>query len=306
MLKKITLVIGIILLVLFVRRISIDDLRNVQFVSLKFVVGMILVNSLVLGLKTWRWRVLLSQFDIRLPTLGIFRSVSSGFYLGLVSPGTAGEFARILRLPIQKQYGLSTIALEKVADIAVLFYLSIVGLAFLFFPGAHISLSLTVPLLFIGSVFFVAIRASRTSNKITKLLMKKFKLDEAQLENIILTLRKTHVVFLCIFVSLILWIIPGVQYYMICKAINIDITFQTLIISLYGPYLLGVISMIPLGFGIFDLGTSQMLYKSLSGGRDLANISVVLFRLLTTLPLVLFGFVCFLFTMLRKNSTELT
>jgi uncharacterized protein (TIRG00374 family) len=306
LLRRVILLLGLVFFGLFLRKIELDDLRNIQFLTAKFVVAIIAINVFVLLLKTWRWHFLLSRFHIRLSQGALFRSVASGFSLGLVSPGTTGEFARILKLPVEPRYAVSTTLFEKVTDIGVLAYLSFMGIFFLAFPSAGLALSLVVPLLLVAGLSFAVVRSGVIRNAMSRMVIKSLRLDAIELGSIFSTLKSTRVVFVSILVSLLLWIAPGIQYYMICRALNIQISFQGLVMSFYGPYLLGVISMIPLGFGVFDLGASRMLVRSLNEASGLADVSIILFRSLSTLPLVLFGLTCFLYTMMRKNPKEST
>lgn len=307
MLKKVTLVIGLVLFALFLREVSPNDLKSANLLSARLIVFVVAINGLALFLKAWRWHLLLLEFNVRLPRSALIRSVSSGFFLGLVSPGTAGEFGRVVNVPLEKSHGLSTIMLEKVADIGVLCCFSAVGVAFLLFPDANDALSLAVSFFLLCAMTVAIISAGRlfVAGRLVRIVCDRLRIDGIQLEHALLTLQKTRIVVLCVLVSVALWVIPGVQYYMICKALNIGITFQHLMVSFYGPYLLGVISMIPLGFGVFDFGAARMI-QSLGVGGEMINTGVVLFRSLSTLPLVLFGFICFLYSMMKKNSTEPT
>lgn len=300
--KYVIFAVGMVLFFLFFRRINIHDFQLVKLVDPTLIFLILIANVLVLLLKVWRWRFLLSQFNIRLSNLRLFKSVSSGFYLGLVSPGTSGEFARLLRVPIKTSYGISTIILEKIADIVVLFCFSSIGLLLLFVQKLNVFYSIILPLILIIVFVSILLRTSYIGGRGVQFIGNKLKLSQIQLNDIVFALKERHVILVSIIISIFLWIIPGIQYYLVCRAMTMDIDFRALVGSFYGPYLAGIISMIPLGLGVFDFGTSQVLSRVCRYSTQLSNISVLLFRLSVTLPLIFFGFVCFILTLFGNDT----
>jgi uncharacterized protein (TIRG00374 family) len=266
----------------------------------KAVSSIFILSILFLLLKTWRWSFLLRQFGIKLSRTTLLKSVASGFYLGLVTPGTSGEFARVINTPIGKSLGISIIILEKAADFILLFYFSSIGILFLCFPELDVKWSILFPLPFLGLFLIILWRIKPFFRFIKKKLLKKLNFSEDRFNNITEVLRGRNVIAVCVIVSALLWIIPGIQFYLICHAVQIDMHYKELVVSFYGPYLIGIVSMIPLGIGIFDIGTSNILSRLFHYSKELSNMSMLLFRILVTLPLVIFGFICFAFTMSRK------
>lgn len=300
---KLFLLIGVLCFFLFLKKISASDLKLLRLVEGNLIAFLIGMNGLVLLLKTWRWHILLSQLNITLPWRILFRSVSSGFYLGLVSPGTAGEFARILKVPVKPSLGLFTIALEKVTDLGVLVCFSIAGLVYWVYPEGGILLGAVIPLMILVVMVLSLGRMKKGTHPRIEWMFKRFKVKDMAWKEALPYFGRKGILCMSIGVSFLLWVIPGFQYYLICRAVHIDMSLQSLVISLYGPYLAGVLSMIPLGIGVFDIGASELL-RSISGGQEAIGISLLLFRLLTTLPLVLFGLICFLQIILRREERK--
>ena len=293
--KWLFLIAGGILFSIFISRIDSRGFLWLQKISIESLICIIGINATVLFLKAWRWKYLLSKFNIHLQNRKIFYAVSVGMYLGLVSPGTSGEFGRMIKVPIKPGLGFLTIALEKVADLGVLLLISLGGILYWVSPNRGLLL-VAIPSLIILSVMvlgFVKMRIKIFSwiEGISKRITKR----EIAWKEILACLGKKDILFIAISVSFLLWVIPGVQYYLICKAIHTDIAVKSIIISLYTPYLVGVLSMIPFGIGVFEIGASHLLGR-MSSEQEAIGPSLLLFRLLTSLPLVLFGLGCFIKT----------
>lgn len=301
--KWFLLIAGGFLFSIFISRMDFGGflwLQRIGFESLICVVG---INVGVLLLKAWRWKYLLSQFDIHLGNGKIFSAVSAGMYLGLVSPGTSGEFGRIIRVPVKPSLGFLTIALEKAADLGVLLVISIGGMLYWVVPNRGFLL-VAIPSLMILSVMVLSFgRVKERVFSCIEWICKRFTKREIAWEEMRAFAGRKDILFMLISVSFLLWVIPGVQYYLICKAIHTDIGIKSIIISLYTPYLAGVLSMIPFGIGVFEIGASQLL-RRISGDQEAIGASLLLFRLLSTLPLVIFGFICFFGTMLVRDGRE--
>ena len=300
---KLFLLLGVLCFFLFLRKISTSDLKLLRLVEGNLIALVIGINGFVLLLKTWRWHILLSQLNITLPWRILFRSVSSGFYLGLVSPGTTGEFARILKVPVKPSLGFFTIALEKVTDLGVLTCFSIAGLVYWVYPKGGILLGAVIPLMILVVMFLSLGSIKKWSHPRIEWMFKRLRVKDIAWKEALPYFGRKWILCMSIGVSFLLWVIPGFQYYLICRAIHIDIGIKSIIISLYTPYLAGVLSMIPFGLGVFEIGASQLLGR-ISGGQEAIGASLLLFRLLSTLPLVMFGLGCFIQIMLKRDGGE--
>ena len=299
--RWVLLIAGGLCFAIFIYRIDYGGFLWVQKISIERLICIVGINGAVLILKAWRWRYLLSRLNIHLGNRRLFSAVSAGMYLGLVSPGTSGEFGRMIRVPVKASSGFVTIALEKFTDFGVLLVISIVGMLYWFSPSRYAFLIAISSVIVIGVLMYfsgrVKMRILSCGEWVSKRLLKK----ELALGEMFAFLGKRDTLFISLVVSFLLWVIPGVQYYLICKGIHMDIGVKSIILSLYTPYLAGVLSMIPFGIGVFEIGASHLL-GGMSAEQDAIGASLLLFRLLTTLPLVLFGLVSFVHVMLGREG----
>jgi len=288
---------------IFVYGIDFREFLWLQKISVERLICIVGINAMVLILKAWRWRYLLSQFGIRLGNGKLFSAVSAGMYMGLVSPGTSGEFGRIVTVPVKSSLGFVTIALEKFTDFGVLFLISVAGIMYWVNPDRGGLLAG-----FLCAVIFclLAMSFKRVEMRLlpwVERLWKRISKKEFTGRELFAFLGRKDTLFVSMGVSFLLWVIPGVQYYLICDGIQNGIGVESIVISLYMPYLAGVLSMIPFGLGVFEIGASQLLGR-ISGDQEAIGASLLLFRLLTTLPLVLFGLACFVRIALRRDGGE--
>jgi uncharacterized protein (TIRG00374 family) len=301
--KWLLLIAGGFFFSIFISRIDYRGFLWLQKISIESLICIVGINAAVLFLKAWRWKYLLSHFGIHLRNGKLFYAVSAGMYLGLVSPGTSGEFGRIIKVPVRPSLGFLTIALEKAADLGVLLFISIGGMLYWIFPNRGFLWVAIPSLIFLGVMVLSFGRVKDNVFSCIEWICKRFTKREIAWEEMRAFAGRKDVLCMSIMVSLLLWIIPGVQYYLICKAIHADIGIKSIIMSLYTPYLAGVLSMIPFGLGVFEIGASHLLGR-ISGDHEAISASLLLFRLLTILPLVLFGLGCFVQIMLRRDGGE--
>jgi uncharacterized protein (TIRG00374 family) len=83
-----------------------------------------------LALKGYKWRVLVKTYSVDFPLLKAISYWLIGFVIGIITPGRMGDMARSYylkgRLPLGK--ALTTVIVDRVLDVFVLFFLSIFGI----------------------------------------------------------------------------------------------------------------------------------------------------------------------------------
>lgn len=300
--QLVLLSLGLVLFGIFIRRIDLESLEHVLDIKWIYISIVLIMNLLVLVLKSYRWNYLLSLHKIDMSFLDIFVATSSGFFMGLVSPATAGELARIANTPIDKSTGIATILYEKLFDFAMLFLLSLAGVLIIIGAFKNLFLSFVVSFIIVIFMSVVLMRIACWLDSLgicSSLILNRYVMIFKSAPRYFIGKK---VIVLSSMVSLLMWIVPGVQLLMICLGLGISVDCRTVLVALYTPYLLGVLSMLPLGVGVFELGTSHLLMSFGNSSEQPALIAVTLFRALSVFPLVLFGFICFLaMFFLRRN-----
>lgn len=304
----ILLAIGTTLFLLYLANIPIAEAaRRLREVPRGPLVLILASNALTPVLKALRWRALLGATGARLRFRTLFSSVSAGFFLGLVTPGTSGEFGRVMTLEIDRVAGLATVLFEKVWDLAILLLIAITALLSLRLAGP--ALYLAAPAVWIaGALVFVGVaRRPRIASTVPRFIVRRMLSQErgdrvaAVWQSAVTLLRNPRLTILSALFSLVLWIIPGLQYGAILHLLGVDPTLPMVLVSFFVPYLAGVLSLVPLGLGVFDLSTAHLARGAFGLHEAEATASVLLYRILITLVLVLWGFACYVYR-IRKGA----
>ena len=107
--------------------------------------GTLLVAAILLilpsiGLKVVRWGVLLRCNGIAFPWLAAALAYCSSLYLGLLTPGRAGEFAKVIFVSRQMKEPVSrvipSVLTDRLFDVYVLLVLLLCGLVLVSSPGS--------------------------------------------------------------------------------------------------------------------------------------------------------------------------
>jgi uncharacterized membrane protein YbhN (UPF0104 family) len=93
--------------------------------------------------------------------------------------------------------------------------------------------------------------------------------------------------------SAVLWVLPVLQMHMILGSAGGHIPLKTSAFVFLFPYLIGILSMIPAGIGVFDLTADQVGGRALelAGAFDaMGSLAPLYFRILVTIPLIMLGY----------------
>lgn len=308
--KYLLIIIGTGLFGLFLFNMGFGNVVNAfATANIYFIFPVILLNLGVLLLKSWRWKILLFNYGITLSFPDRFISVSSGFFLGLVTPGTVGELGRSLSTNIDKSKSLGTVIFEKLFDLLSLFIISVGALAFFYMEVYTAFLLLSIISVGSAGILFLLVKKRKLVRRVFKkvlsvpgLLKRKQELNSIYYIFISL-LNDTRIVLLSILVSIGLWSITGIQFYLLLKALNFTPSFNMVTVCCFVPYLASVLSFIPLGLGILDFSMVGLFNILFGIPNPLAYSITILFRLFATFPLVIWGYCCYLYSLLSKNKT---
>lgn len=269
-------------------------------------------NVLTPVLKALRWRALLGPPGKGLRFSTLFSSVSAGFFLGLVTPGTSGEFGRVITLEVDRVAGLASVLFEKIWDLAILILIAATAVLSLRLDGP--ALYLAAPAVWIvGALLFIGIaRRPRIASTLPRFIVRRVLSQErgdrfaAVWQAVVTLLRSPRLSILSALFSLILWIIPGLQYAAVLHLLGITPTLPMVLVAFFVPYLAGVLSLVPLGLGVFDLSSAHIGSGAFGIPEAAATTSVLLYRILITLVLILWGFVCYVYRIHRREPGEAT
>lgn len=277
-----------------------------------FVLGLNLATGL---LKYGRWSRLLARRGItdRGTRIDEYLAINAGFFLGLVTPGTSGELARGAFSEVAGSRAIAIVGFEKVSDLGILL-LMVAGSAVVQFTSGGTSWAASAVILLSTLLLYVLfLRYDRVVTAPFRWLLGRFGTDK-QLETargvyweFYELLRDRRALIGSAVFSAFLWILPVIQMHLILNAFGGDVPLKTSAFVFLFPYLVGVLSMIPAGIGAFDITADQVGSRALvlaGAAGEAATVAPLLFRLLVTLPLVAFGYVCQVALNVRRRAKE--
>lgn len=305
---------GTVLLVLYLKGLDYSTLlRSARTFPVGIAAAVVAINVLPGGIKYLRWRHFLTERGLGVEGWRGYLAVNASFYLGLVTPGTAGELSRAW-VSESDEAGRATavVAFEKLTDFAVLLLLVAGSAAVQFTEGLRSWAVVGAACVGVVGLYALFLRYDGLVTTPVKYLLQRAvsqerreSLRDAYWEFYEL-LDDRKLTLLSAVASAALWIVTLAQMQLIFAGLGWELPLKTTALALFLPYLLGVVSLIPLGLGVFEIVMSRVteigILASVAGGTALGPL---FFRFLVTLPLVVGGYACHLsLTFIRGRSTR--
>lgn len=302
------LAIGTVLLILYLSGL---DYAAILEAAGRFSVAtaaiVVAVNLLPGALKYYRWRRFLRWRGLEPGNFRGYLAVNASFYLGLITPGTAGELSRAF-VAESEQAGRATAAVvfEKLTDFAVLFLLVVGSAAVQLTTDTRSWLVVGAAGVLLAAGYLIFRRFDHLMTKPIKLVLsgvvsdrRRESMREAYWEFYELA-GNLRLAFVSVVVSTALWGLTLAQMHLIFVGLGWSIPLKTTALVLFLPYLLGVVSFIPLGLGVFELTMSRVLESgAMATGTAASAVGPLFFRFLVTVPLVVGGYLCHLALLAR-------
>ena len=286
-LKKI-LIIGVAIIGFYSIILSFSDLNLVfdQLINFKIEYLPIILSLVTLGwfILFARWQILLRNSNITIPPKSSFGIYISGFSLTFI-PGEVGEF-----LKSQLLKNRFNIPRSKTSPIVIteLFYnaLGLVALSvtsiwfFEFTVYIFIIFSIVLILAFYlinnKKYFFKAI------NKFSKIrFFKKYAESMSESIELIQSLTRGRVLFYSVILSILFWFVECIAIHLLLLSFGIDSVELLTLVSMYtASIILGVITFLPLGIGVFEGSLAGFL--SLHGIDITVSLTVVILARIIT------------------------
>jgi uncharacterized protein (TIRG00374 family) len=272
--RKLIRLAGPLLFLLILSRIDIrSTVETMRSVRLQLLVPALALYPCLILLKSWRWRILLRQQNIRYGLLPAFAVYNSALAIGYVTPGRLGEFAKALYLRtdagVTLGQALSSVLLDRVLDLYLLLATAATGAVLFTVPQHLMAVSLAVlavaalgPLLIlvpavnqwlIALVSRVAFQLAGT--RYQQDLQQSLKGFQEGMEQL-LTVRLTVAVSWTIVAYLVFFL----QCYLIALALGLPLSFPY---SAYTISLASLLALLPLsvsGLGVRDATFVALLH----------------------------------------------
>lgn len=310
MAKKISRLIGIVIIVLILRKLNFVGIKEFILDANKYY----LIIGLFLGVvgtvfKGWRWNYLKKTQNINYPLLDSLIMYFSGMLAGMITPGRIGELSRLIYLKNDgHSYGKSlfSVTLDRLFDI---FFLLVFGVVSMFFFSTFFKKEIPYIIAIIIIALITAILLART-DLIKKILSKIFnfiiplkyqKSWQVNLQDFIVGFKnlRTKNYFIISIITIFSWIIYYFQMWLFAQSLNINIPFLYLSISVT---IAGIITMIPISYS--GIGTRDIVLITLFSVFGISKELSITFSsliLFTYVPIALIGFICWLKKPLRPK-----
>ncbi len=289
-----------------------DTLGKLAVLPLSVIIISCLITIVNILIKTFRWQLILRNFSIniwKVPFHDMLMYMFTGSFLANITPGKAGELGKSYFLKkkhgIKLRYGLSSVILEKIADIVV------IGLIALFFVmrfvyGAGLESTILVMMLF-GALFYASLIIGKKvlpyifRITLVSRICRKRKLSLEEAELIMDMMRKPMFLLMMAAITFVFWCVGALRLKIISEAVGLELGFFYFMFILSFSLFVGGLSFIPSGLGINDAvmvflfqttGTSLVLY----GAATLANtlFSIILVNII--------GIICFFVIINRSRK----
>ncbi len=262
------------------------------------IAAVLALNATVPLLKMVRWHMLLAACGVHVRRRDLLVPVSAGFFWGLVTPGTSGEMGRGFLLGIPRRVGVSTVLYEKLYDAIALLSLALAAVlarVVLDRGWGH------------ATAYPVAIATVVLLHVVPVVVARVVRADESQAQGPSLRDRAIRVLAATrdlagasrvaawsALVSLLLWCVTGAQFIVLIRVLGApDFPWSGVGLGFFVPYMAGIASLVPLGLGVLELTVSTLLARYYTVSPATAHATALAFRLLVTLPFVLWGFACY-------------
>jgi uncharacterized membrane protein YbhN (UPF0104 family) len=237
-----------------------------------------LIIPMIFIVRTWRWSFFIPTFLLVAPSIAF----------ALFSPAQSGDLIKIeflkKKFNVPRKESFSTVAMEKILDFVFLFTFFLIGIS-------HISISfLKVNMFYILIFLFVSIILGII---LLFLLKNKIKLIKITLENFKLMIKKPINFILAVFMTAVYWGLLAWAWLLVAKILGIQLTFLFTLEIVCILSVIGLITLIPGGLGVVEIGAIFILSNILGVDQNLAAVYSIFMRLYSVL-IAIFGYLPFL------------
>jgi glycosyltransferase 2 family protein len=284
-----------------------DSLINIKLELLPLIFGLVTFGWIILFI---RWQILLKSNKIEIPLKSSFVIYISGFALQFI-PGEIGEFLKVELLKnkfnISRSKSSPIVLVEMFYNATGLVALSIAGIWFFEFAIYIFGI-----FSFLLILFFYLINRKKYFLKILNNLIKikffkKYAESFSESVDVLQTTTKKKVLFYSISLSTLFWFVECIAIYLLLLSFGIfTVDLLTLLPMYSSSIILGVISFLPLGLGVFEGSLAGFL--NLNGVNITISLAVVILsRIITRWYSIIVGLIVLKITHgLTSNSKDST
>jgi glycosyltransferase 2 family protein len=238
--NKLWRLLGLIIFVYILHKVDWPQMTSVlERINLKWIIISIILNIPQLWSKSTRWQSLLAIQNKPIRNREAFLLYMSSLYLGFVTPGRLGEFAKAIYLRQEGitsiSHGFSSVLVDRMFDLYLLFLLAMTGLVFLspwpsanFFGWAGFAVAVIVPLIFLLSGRVEQL-ISFLYKKVLATKLLKFAKEGGEQFGQGMQQLMTYRIYGAGLLTLLAWSLFFLQCFLIAKAIGLPLTYMEII-----------------------------------------------------------------------------
>lgn len=221
-----------------------------------------MVYSLTFLILSARWRMILRSMGEDLPLFRSYQAFAGGMIISDLTPGRIGELSRplLVRDRINLSKGISSVVIDRYADILTTFILGLSGMLILAQHGMYLLLaSATILiLLLLSSVFWF--RRSFLIKQVNRLGSSRLTAIACGLDDALCEVRNIKGLMLrSVFLTGIAWITHALRIVLIARSVGYDVPMPMLF--LLQP-LVSALALVPItisGLGLVEGGLTALL-----------------------------------------------
>lgn len=249
----------------------------------------LLSAALLIVLKAVKWNVLIRTFGVSYPLSKSVQAWLVGFFIGTITPGRIGDLSRAVYLGGRLKPGtaLTTVVVDRIIDITVLFAFAIGGTAVLMTTYSYADFFLTSVLFFAAFVCLAFLLTKKDAVKFVVRPVFNRIVPESHKTHFRLTFNdfysglnvmmkeKRRPLIASLSICVLSMFVLIFQYYFIVLSLNLDVSYQFLLLVIPVVSLLDTLPISFSGLGVRDI--SLVFFFSLLGLPAEAAVSTSVF-----------------------------
>jgi len=279
---------------------------------------LILISSIIIAVfiltKSLRWKAIANIQGIHLSLKESIMIYTSSLYLGIITPGRIGDFAKSYYIINNKGIPIGKALFSSLADrLFDLFFIVLAGyISLIFFPNIfqHQFLFSTLMLIVILSILIILIRKKEILIKLinSALPKSKFKSTSIKLSNISRDLIHEFALFnaknlaFILTLTLVAWACHYTFFILSAHSLKIETSISNIIISISAAIFMSLLPISIAGFGTRDIALI-IIFSRIGLSKEQA-ITFSLSFVLVYIIIGLLGFICWMISPIEIKTRE--
>ena len=226
-----------------------------------YLLPVVLLFPVLIGIKAWRWLLIIKAQKIKSSYIGAFLAYLSSFVIGIVTPGRAGELIKVNYLINRgHSFGKSffSVLLDRLLDIGFVLLVGYFGILLFFFSAFKLQI------VFVGCAALLVLLIAiflRRKKYIRKFVFACFVPDKVKEKIALVFSEMSEGIRDINFVSwskaslytVLSWMVYYFQIYLLALSLRIDISFIQIAIFISA---VGILNLLPIsisGIGVRDV-----------------------------------------------------